>query len=171
MTPTHISSHNLLTNNPEKKYFSSARGSLPRRVTTTTRSQSCLFAWLSRNSFLECSTFEPCSATPTWTVGQSPSTRGRVAPGHPREGGGGQERRAPKWAFFHQCYVTWQITPAARQGPVRLGFGGLKGSGQSSPSSCPPPSSSTLQTTMRWMDKKKKKRVEQENTNYNFVCT
>lgn len=31
------------------------------------------------------------------------------------------------------------ITPAVRQGPVTLGLGGLKGSGQSSPSSCPPP--------------------------------
>lgn len=32
------------------------------------------------------------------------------------------------------------ITPAVRQGAVRLSLGGLKGSGQSSPSSCPPQS-------------------------------
>lgn len=61
----------------------------------------------------KCNTF--CiAATPTWSVEPSPSARGRVAPGHPREGEGmegcrergmegevvGCRRRAPRWAFL-----------------------------------------------------------------------
>lgn len=75
-----------------------------------------------------------------------------MAPGHPREGGGGQETGTKVGVFPPMlCYMA--ITPAVRQGPVRLGLGGLKGSGQSSPSSCAP----TLQTTTWWKKKKEKK--------------
>lgn len=56
------------------------------------------------------------------------------------------------------------ITPAVRQGAVRLSLGGLKGSGQSSPSSCPPQSADDDQVDG-------KKRAVQEMRNYKFVWT
>lgn len=50
----------------------------------------------------------------------------------------GVRRQAPKVGVFPPMFCYMAITPAVRQGPVRQGLGGLKGSGQSSPSSYPP---------------------------------
>lgn len=50
----------------------------------------------------------------------------------------GVRRQAPKVGVFPPMFYYMAITPAVRQGPVRQGLGGLKGSGQSSPSSYPP---------------------------------
>lgn len=77
-----------------------------------------------------------------------PSSGGRVAPGHPREGGGGQQTGTEVGVFPPMlCYMA--IPPAVRQGPVRLGWGGLEGSGQLSPSSCPPHSDEVEENTQQ----------------------
>lgn len=68
----------------------------------------------------------PSHSTPTWTVEQSPSTRSRVAPGHPRDREGGQETGTDVGVFPPTlCYMA--ITPAERQGPVTRRSGRLRG--------------------------------------------
>lgn len=160
MTPTHISSHNLLTDlEPGNKSFSSTRGTLPCcvRVSYNKVTQFPLYVV----KYNQCCqsvaghTYLKCRAV---TQHQGPG-----GPGSPTLGRRGVRRQAPKVGVFPPMLCYMAITPAVRQGPVRLGLGGLIGSGQSSPSSCPP----TVRTTTRWWQKK---RAEQsragEITNY-----
>ena len=76
----------------------------------TTRAQSCLFVWWRELAPARPHLPEPSGSHPAPGAGWPRVThvRGRRRRGG-GGGGGGVRRRAPKWAFFHQCYVTWQF--------------------------------------------------------------
>lgn len=66
----------------------------------TTRAQSCLFVWWRELAPARPHLPEPSGSHPAPGAGWPRVT-------HVREEG--VRRQAPKWAFFHQCYVTWQF--------------------------------------------------------------
>lgn len=124
MTPTHISSHNLLTNQPGNKYFSSARGTVPR----------CVYVCMS--------TAKEVTELPIYVVNMRkkdflPPVRPHLpepSGSHPALGAGWPRvthvreervsRQAPIVGVFPPMLCYMAITPAVRQGPVTPGLGG-----------------------------------------------
>ena len=140
--PGDTHSHLLLTQSADKlqpgnKYFSSARGTLPCsvclwecacvRVCVCQLQQGywvCLSCGREENTQLHFllvgHTYLNCRAV---TQHQGPGGPGSPTWGGRRRWGSG-DRHLKVGVFLHQCYVTWQITPAVRQGPATQGAGG-----------------------------------------------